>query len=140
MEQWDGVTVQDDRVIALHFNDVAEKEDFEKHGVESFDKPGVVGRDDAVRCPVTAISHCDRLSLIMQRSSDRKLLPKSRDGAPSAHATRKIRVAIAGVGYCTRVFRPALAASGVAVQMGPILGLYVSVRLILDGNYAVLGF
>ena len=76
----------------------------------------------------------------MQRSSDRKLLPKSRDGAPSAHAMRKIRVAIAGVGNCTRVFQPAPAASGMAVQMGPILGLYVSVRLILDGNYAVLGF
>ena len=34
MEQWDGVTVRDGRVIALYFDDVAEKEDFEKHGME----------------------------------------------------------------------------------------------------------
>ena len=34
MEQWDGVTVRDDRVVALTFNDVAEKEDFEEHGIE----------------------------------------------------------------------------------------------------------
>ena len=34
MGQWDGVTVRDGRVVALTFNDVAEKEDFEEHGVE----------------------------------------------------------------------------------------------------------
>ena len=33
MEQWDGVTVQDGRVIVLYFDDVAEKEDFEEHGI-----------------------------------------------------------------------------------------------------------
>ena len=32
MEQWDGVAVQDGRVVALHFRDIAEKEDFEEHG------------------------------------------------------------------------------------------------------------
>ena len=34
MEQWDGVTVRDGRMVALAFNDVAEKEDFEEHGIE----------------------------------------------------------------------------------------------------------
>ena len=34
MGQWDGVTVRDGRVVALTFNDVAEKEDFEIHGIE----------------------------------------------------------------------------------------------------------
>ena len=34
IEQWDGVTVRDGRVVALTFNDVAEKEDFEIHGIE----------------------------------------------------------------------------------------------------------
>ena len=34
MEQWDGVTVRDGRVVALAFNDIAEKEDFEEHGIE----------------------------------------------------------------------------------------------------------
>ena len=34
MEQWDGVTVRDGRVVAMHFSDVAEKEDFEEHGIE----------------------------------------------------------------------------------------------------------
>ena len=34
IEQWDGVTVRDGRVVAMHFSDVAEKEDFEEHGVE----------------------------------------------------------------------------------------------------------
>ena len=34
MEQWDGVTARDGRVVAMHFSDIAEKEDFEEHGVE----------------------------------------------------------------------------------------------------------
>ena len=34
IEQWDGVTVRDGRVVALAFNDIAEKEDFEEHGIE----------------------------------------------------------------------------------------------------------
>ena len=38
MEQWDGVTVRDGRVVAMHFSDVAEKEDFEEHGIEGAHK------------------------------------------------------------------------------------------------------
>ncbi len=35
MEGWDGVTVRGSQVLALHFSDLAEAEDFEEYGVEA---------------------------------------------------------------------------------------------------------